>query len=150
VYRHILVPTDGTALSLKAAKVAARLAHRLTARITALHVIAPYAPATANGSGMIFYAEAYSPLQYEKAQNKAAAVALAPVRAAARALRVPCAVVQRVGGSPWSVIIKTARAGKCDLIVMASHGRRGFEGFLLGSETMKVLTHSKTPVLVCR
>ena len=68
----------------------------------------------------------------------------------ARVLGVPCAVGQRVGGSPWSVIIKIMRAGKCDLIVMASHGRRGFEGFLLGSETMKVLTHSKTPVLVCR
>ena len=52
--------------------------------------------------------------------------------------------------NPWEGIIKTARAKKCDLIVMASHGRRGLSGLLLGSETTKVLTHSKVPVLVCR
>ena len=58
--------------------------------------------------------------------------------------------VKTTGGEPWSAIVKTARSRKCDLIVMASHGRRGLSGFLLGSETTKVLTHSKVPVLVCR
>jgi len=55
-----------------------------------------------------------------------------------------------LGGEPWRVILRVARTRKCDLIVMASHGRRGIAGLLLGSETTKVLTHSKIPVLVCR
>ena len=55
-----------------------------------------------------------------------------------------------INAQPWSAIINTARSRKCDLVVMASHGRRGLAGLLLGSETTKVLTHSKIPVLVCR
>jgi nucleotide-binding universal stress UspA family protein len=149
MYKHILVPTDGSKLSLKAAKAAARLAKSLKAKITALHVIAPYAPPY-GGEDMIFYAEAYSPQQYKKATEVAATRALAKVEAAAKALKVPCAKVFLVGGQPWNVIVRTARAKKCDLIVMSSHGRHGLVGVLIGSETTKVLTHSRIPVLVCR
>ena len=63
---------------------------------------------------------------------------------------VPCETEMITDSEPWQGIIDAARSKKCDLIVMASHGRRGLAGLLLGSETTKVLTHSKTPVLVCR
>jgi nucleotide-binding universal stress UspA family protein len=82
--------------------------------------------------------------------EKYADEALAKVRAAVEKEHVACETVSSVERSPWEGIIKTAQKKKCDAIVMASHGRRGLAGILLGSETTKVLTHSKTPVLVCR
>lgn len=149
MYKHILVPTDGSPLSMKAARHAASLAKALRARITALYVIAPYPPPpTANG--MLVYMEYFSPADYMKEMQKHAAHALAKVERAARTARVPCARLALTGANPWEAIIKTARSAKCDLVVMASHGRRGLAAIVLGSETTKVLTHSKTPVLVCR
>ena len=70
--------------------------------------------------------------------------------AAFGAEKVRCETLFVTNDQPWNAIVRTARSKKCDLIVMASHGRRGLAGLLLGSETTKVLTHSKTPVLVCR
>ncbi len=148
MYKHILVPTDGSTLSLKAAKAAAQLGRAVKARITAIYVIEPYLPPM-GAEGMAFYS-AYSPEEYELGMRKAAAKALAKVEAVARAARVKYDAVTVIQDNPWKAIIKTASAKKCDLIVMASHGRRGLAGLLLGSETQKVLTHSKTPVLVCR
>ena len=148
MYKRILVPTDGSALSLKAAKAAAELARAIKARITAIYVIEPYMPPM-GAEGMAFYA-AYSPDEYELGMRKAAAKALAKVEAVARAARVKYDAVTVIQDNPWKAIIKAASAKKCDLIVMASHGRRGLAGLLLGSETQKVLTHSRTPVLVCR
>ena len=148
MYKHILVPTDGSPLSLKAAKTAASLAKALGARITTLYVIPPYPPPPSN-DGML-YVEYFSPREYAKQTQKHAAAALAKVEAAARAAGVPCVSLYLTGEEPWQSIIKTARSSKCDLIAMASHGRRGLAAILLGSETTKVLTHSKTPVLVCR
>ena len=69
---------------------------------------------------------------------------------AAHAAGVKCEVLQVTGDEPWKAIISAASRNKCDLVVMASHGRRGLAGLLIGSETTKVLTHSKVPVLVCR
>jgi nucleotide-binding universal stress UspA family protein len=146
MYKHILVPTDGAALSLKAARSGARLAAALKARITLVYVIAPYVPPM-SPDGMAF-AAGYSPKEYERDMRKVAARALD--KAVAAAGRSKCDRVVRVHANPWQAIIKAARSRKCDLIVMASHGRRGLAGLLLGSETQKVLTHSKTPVLVCR
>ena len=76
--------------------------------------------------------------------------AFAKVKRAAEAEKVACQAFAVTERTPWEGIVKTARKQKCDLIVMASHGRRGIAGLLLGSESTKVLTHSKTPVLVCR
>jgi nucleotide-binding universal stress UspA family protein len=146
MYKHILVPTDGSALSLKAARTAARLAAKLEARITALYVIEPFMPPVS--SEALMFQAAYSVRDYEKGMQKVADKALARVVAAAG--RVSCATLAKTGAHPWEAIVETAKARKCDLIVMASHGRRGLVGVLLGSETQKVLTHSKTPVLVCR
>ena len=146
MYKHILVPTDGTALSLKAARAAARLAATLKARITAIYVIAPFMPPMSSES--IAFHAAYSVKEYDRAMRKIADRALAKVQAAAGKVKVDAVAVTHP--APWEAIVKTASARRCDLIVMASHGRRGLAGLLLGSETQKVLTHSKTPVLVCR
>jgi nucleotide-binding universal stress UspA family protein len=147
VYKHLLVPTDGSPLSLKAARTAAALAAKLGARITAINVIAPFIPPVYNDSA-IAYPQYFTAAEYEAAMRKVAARATAKVAAAAG--RVKCDQLAIVGADAWEAIVKAARSRKCDLIVMASHGRRGIAGFLLGSETQKVLTHSKVPVLVCR
>jgi nucleotide-binding universal stress UspA family protein len=146
MYKHILVPTDGTALSLKAARAAAGLAAKTGARITTIHVIPPFQDqVTAEGA---VYHVSYTRQQYENEQRKHSERAGRQV--AKLAGRVRCDHVSAVDADPWEAIVDAARLKKCDLIVMASHGRRGLAGLLLGSETQKVLTHSKVPVLVCR
>ena len=149
MYKHILVPTDGSALSLKAARAAADLAARIGAKVSAVYVIAPYMP-PAQSDGMMYYADAFSPRDYEKTMKAYAGKALAKVEAIVKKAKVACSKWTVTGDQPWKGIIDTARSRKCDLVVMASHGRRGLAGVILGSETTKVLTHSKTPVLVCR
>ena len=149
MYQNILVPTDGSPLSAKAAKAAADLAKVTGAKITAIYAIPPYSPPS-GGDGLIYYAEALSPKTYEAHMQKHAEKALEKVEKEAKAAGVACDTVSVVEDAPWNAIIKAAKSKKCDLIVMASHGRRGLSGLILGSETTKVLTHSKTPVLVCR
>jgi nucleotide-binding universal stress UspA family protein len=148
-FKHILVPTDGTPLSLKAAKEAATLARDLDAKVTAVYVTPPWTPPMADESAVIADF-AYSEELYLEAQSKRADSALSKVEKALAGAKVKCDKVHANGNQPWESIIETARSHKCDLIVMASHGRRGLGALILGSETTKVLTHSKTPVLVCR
>jgi len=145
MYKHILVPTDGSTLSLKAMKAASRLAGKLKAKITVCYVIPPFSPPS-SAEGMMFQVT-HSMNEYEKGMRKTADRALAKAAALADGEVGKAAISNR---QPWEGIIDTAARNKCDLIVMASHGRRGLAGLLLGSETQKVLTHSKTPVLVCR
>lgn len=143
MYRHILVATDGSALSTPAIRMAADLAKALGAKLTGLTVVAPYFPPESG--------KAYASLSgFRRAIEREARHALAAFNAEARSRGVAATASSVIGGEPWQVILRTARARKCDLIVMASHGRRGLAGFILGSETTKVLTHSKIPVLVCR
>ena len=147
MYRHILVPTDGSKLSAKAIRTAARLAKLCGAKLTGLYVIPSYiAPVHAEGMtyGMI------SPRSYKELTGKEAKKALAVVEIEAQTSGVDVSKISLTADQPWRAIIGTARSKRCDLIVMASHGRRGLSALLLGSETAKVLTHSKTPVLVCR
>ena len=146
MYKHILVPTDGSELSMKAARAAARLAAKLGARVTSLYVIRPY-KVPADGESFMF-TSAYPVERYARDMKRIADAALARVSKAAG--KVSCDGATVLAEHPWEAIIKTASSKKCDLIVMASHGRKGLEALLLGSETQKVLTHSKTPVLVCR
>lgn len=150
MYKHILIPTDGTKLSAKAVKSGLALANKLGARVTAFHVIWPYTPPYYDG--MVIYAPpaAFDPDSYKHATEKEATRLLAEVAEKARVAGVDCATVFVTDAHAWSAVLKCARAEKCDLIVMASHGRRGLSAILLGSETSKVLTHSKIPVLVCR
>ena len=148
-YKHILIPTDGSRLSLRAVKEATALAKNLKAKITTLYVIPPWMPPASDESS-VMYSSSYSERAYRQATQKQADKALARVAATAAAAKVKCDKLWITDGQAWEGIIKTAKSKKCDLIVMASHGRRGLAGLLLGSETQKVLTHSKTPVLVCR
>jgi len=147
MYRHILVPTDGSKLSAKAIRTAARLAKLCGAKLTGLYVIPSYiAPVHAEGMtyGMV------SPRSYKELTGKEAKKALAVVAIEAQTSGVDASKISLTADQPWRAIIGAARSKRCDLIVMASHGRRGLSALLLGSETAKVLTHSKTPVLVCR
>ena len=147
-YKRILVPTDGSKLSLKAAKEAAALARNLKASITAVYVMPPWIPAVMiDGTGLP--AEAFDERAFMKATEATARTVLEKVQATAKAAKVACDTVAVREDQPWQGIVKTAKSKKCDLIVMASHGRTGVAAVVLGSETRKVLAHTPKPVLVC-
>ncbi|HSD37213.1 MAG TPA: universal stress protein [Rhodocyclaceae bacterium] len=146
MYKHLLVPTDGTELSRGAITQAVQLARSLDARITVLYV-QPECPKPMGGEAFTM-----GPFREDFLRNTAAATN--EVFEEAKSLLgnsgVNCKYVTATSDAPWEVIIATARSEACDLIFMASHGRKGIAGMLIGSETQKVLTHCKVPVLVCR
>lgn len=148
MFTHILVPTDGSALSLKAARYAAGLALELKARVTAIYVIPPYTPPYA-GEG-IYLNDAFTEKEYNIASREHANKSMLRVEAILAKQGVACVRESIVSATAWEGIIKAASKFKCDLVVMASHGRSGLAGVVLGSQTTRVLTHSKVPVLVCR
>ena len=148
MFKHILVSTDGSKLSGKAIRTAVRLAGATGAKVTGVYVIAPYAPPS-YGEGMM-YMPALSPKRYKELTGREARKALAAVEIEARTGDVKYATAALTADSPWEGIVRAARSKRSDLVVMASHGRRGLAGLFIGSETTKVLTHSKVPVLVCR
>jgi nucleotide-binding universal stress UspA family protein len=150
VFKHLLVPIDDSPRAAKAARAAAGLARPMRARITLLHVIPPFMPPVYDLDVMP-YSEVYSPSEYRKRTEKHAEAMLArAAKAIAKGGRVRVATAFVTAEEPWRAIIKAARAYRCDAVVMASHGRRGIAAVVLGSETTKVLTHSKVPVLVVR
>lgn len=145
MYKHVLVPTEGSELSLAAIQQAAKFARTLGASITLLNVQPEYAAPVLGDSYV-------APLRKNfEAESVRAANAILDV-AAAEIDRAGMGCKRRVvsGSKPWEVIIKTAADEGCDLVFMASHGRRGLAGLLIGSETHKVLTQCKIPVLVYR
>ena len=148
MYKHILVATDGSPLSRKAIRSAVGLAKSEGARLTGVFAIRPFVPMT-YGEG-IAYASAREAADYRKAAEREAKKALAVLEVEARIAKIDCGKAIAHGTLPWQGILRTAAAKKCDLIVMASHGRGSVAGLILGSETTKVLSHSKIPVLVCR
>ena len=145
MYKHILIPTDGSELSRRAITDGIALAKAIGAKITGLTVIAP---PTSFGVGE--FGSVTDPSGYDQAMAISANQTLSVVTDLATKAQVSADTIQVNNNEPWRAIIETAVARGCDLIVMASHGRRGVEGLLLGSETVKVLTHSKIPVLVNR
>jgi nucleotide-binding universal stress UspA family protein len=145
MYANILIPTDGSELSGKAVEHGIALAKRIGAKITVLTVSAPFHTFTID-SQMI----EDTPAQYKARVQDRIEKTLGAAGAAAQAAGVPCETVHVEHDHPYQAIIDTAGAKGCDLIVMASHGRRGLSAIVLGSETVKVLTHSKIPVLVHR
>ena len=147
MFKHILAPTDGSGLSLRAAKSAVRMAKVHRARITAIYVAPEYHP---DISGDFFPASFVSRSVFDQHIKSTADKYLAQVQKAATAAKVPCTTLTANNDLPYLAIIKIARARKCDLIFMASHGRKGLARLLIGSETSKVLTHGKLPVLVHR
>lgn len=147
MYQHILIPTDGSALSSRAVSHGVAIAAAMKARLTGLFV-AP-APTPLVFKGLV-------PVKHLQPDEHAALTAVAARRylgriesAAARA-GVACECITLTGEYPAQAILEVAASRKCDLIVMASHGRRGIKGVLLGSETQKVLARARVPVLVCR
>jgi nucleotide-binding universal stress UspA family protein len=147
MYKEVLIPTDGSALSGHAVTHGVALAKTTGARVTGLFV-AP-APTPVVFEGMVPVA-LMQPDEHAALTARAAARYLGVIEKAAKQAGVAYEGVTVTDEFPAETILKTAAQHKCDLIVMASHGRRGLAGVLLGSETQKVLTHSKLPVLVCR
>jgi nucleotide-binding universal stress UspA family protein len=145
MYSNILIPTDGSELAGKAVQHGIALAKRIGARITALTVLPPFHTFTTDAQ-MI----EDTPDQYKVRMQKHAQKTLGTVARAAQAADVKCETVQVEHEHPYQAIIDTAESKDCDLIVMASHGRHGMSAIVLGSETVKVLTHCKIPVLVHR
>jgi nucleotide-binding universal stress UspA family protein len=145
MYKHILIPTDGSELSERAIEHGVALAKALEAKITAVTVSEPL-PALSFGSGAI----ANAPEHYKEEIVEAAEKHLDLVRKAAAAAGVACDAVHVQDPYPYQGIIVTAETNGCDVIVMASHGRRGLSAIVLGSEAVKVLTHSTIPVIVYR
>jgi len=145
VYKHILIPTDGSELSRNAVEHGVALAKAINAKVTALTVSNPF-HTFAVEPGMV----TDTPDQYKKRIADLAAKYLAVAADAAAALGVTCDVLSVGHDHPYQAIIDTAKKLGCDAIVMASHGRRGVSAIVLGSETVKVLTHSAVPVVVVR
>ncbi len=145
MFKHILLPTDGSALSEAAIRKGIQFAKTLNARVTGFCVIPelPYVGCEAE-IGTEFKKQAEAAVRAEVDKN------LLAVEKAAYEAGVPCEIVRGKSDQLYQAIIETAHTQGCDLIIMASHGRRGVGAILLGSETQKVLTHSKIPVLVYR
>lgn len=148
MFKHILLPVDGSKLALKGARAGIKLAKALRARVTAVYVIPPFMP-IAYGDAAV-YVPALSPLEYRKATEKSARKVLAAVEAEAKKARVRCRTRHLTAARVYDGILRTAKKARCDCVAMASHGRGGLAGVLLGSETTRVLAHSKVPVLVLR
>jgi nucleotide-binding universal stress UspA family protein len=140
-----LLPTDGSALSEEAARQAIAFAKSINAKVTAI-TVSP----TFHSLALEAQTVTNTPEEYEKMCEASAETYLGPVKKIASAAGVACEAIHVVHDHAYQAIINAAKNKGCDLIMMASHGRRGMSAVLLGSETNKVLTHSKIPVLVCR
>jgi nucleotide-binding universal stress UspA family protein len=147
MFKHLFVPTDGSQLSQETVKRAIGFAREAGARITFFYVKPEY-PVAFYGEGALI--DPTTPEKFAKMAEQQAAEILGACKKFATAESVPCSALSRTSDIPYEAIIAAADKAECDLIFMASHGRRGFGGLLLGSETQKVLTHSKIPVLVYR
>lgn len=145
MYKKILVPTDGTEFAEKAIKYAVDLAKTVSAEVVGVTVTPPFQVVAVEGV-MI----SQTPDDYDRWAKTTAEKRLAPLKAACKAGGVACQAAHIETFQPYEGIIEAAKKHGADLIVMASHGRRGVSALILGSETQKVLTHSTVPVLVVR
>jgi nucleotide-binding universal stress UspA family protein len=145
MFKHILIATDGSDASQKATEQGVQIAKALGARITAVTVTTPW-KSIAVGEIAIILPEG----PYEAEAARVARERLDKVEAMAQEAGLTCETVHRVHIHAWEVILDVAKKKGCDLVVMGSHGRRGLDSLLVGSETQKVLSHSKVPVLVSR
>ena len=144
MYQRILVPTDGSEITAKAVATAVSLARLSGASLVALCVKEPF-PYSA-----ISEMQPVPPQEFYDAQERIAAGRVKVVLAAASAAGLVCEGSTVEALHPWEAILETAKQKGCDLVVMASHGRRGMAALLIGSETSRVLTHSPLPVLVVK
>lgn len=145
MYKHILIATDGSELAAKAIAQGLSLAKTLASLVTVVTVSEPWASQVTGEAAIAFPFE-----DYEKAVAADAAEILKKASDAATEAGVTCSTVHVKERHPAEGILETAKERRCDLIVMASHGRRGLSRLLLGSQTHNVVTHSEIPVLICR
>lgn len=144
MYKRILVPTDGSDVTAKAVDTAIHLAQALGAQIETLSVKEPF-PYSA-----ISEIQPIAPQEYFDAQEQIARKRVQKVVDSCSAAGLACEAFTQEAIHPWEAIVEHAKSRGCDLIVMASHGRRGMRALLLGSETNRVLIHATMPVLVVR
>lgn len=145
MYKHILIATDGSELAAKALLAGLTLARTLSAQVTVLMVTEP--PTNLVPEAIV---GATSENEHDAERYPTAASTLSSARQEAQAMGIGCKTLHVLYKFPAETIIEVAQARACDLIVMASHGRRGIARLLLGGETVRVLTHATVPVLVCR
>ncbi len=148
MFKNILMPTDGSKLADRAIIHGINLAKSLGAKVTLLSVVPEFRMIADESFAMPMSIQVKQ--RYEKEATARAEKKLATISARVAKAGLQCTSVVVSSDLPYQQIIEVARKRKCDLVVMASHGRRGLTGLLLGSETIKVLTHSKIPVLVVR
>ena len=148
MYKHILLPYDGSPLSDKALAEGIALAKGTGAKLTLLYVFTPHHLRIGGGRAVPGLKQLEK--QYHDELKSKAVAMLETAQKRAASASVTCSSLIEEGTDAHEVIIARATRLKCDLILMASHGRKGLEGVLVGSETMKVLTHSNIPVLVVR
>ncbi len=146
MFTHILVATDGSNLSERAIAMAVELAKALGAKVTGITVSEPFHIV---GIDAVMTITDTEDVYREKCETRATDY-LSVVETAAAGAGVPVAVLHQYAEHPYEAIINAAVAHGCDSICMASHGRKGIRALVLGSETIKVLTHSTIPVLVLR
>lgn len=145
MYKHILIATDGSELAAKAVDAGLKLAKALNANATAVTVTEPWTTYLTPEAAIAFPFEAY-----EKSAEESARRTLAAVDDAAKKIAVNCTTIHVKDQYPADGILETAKSQGCDVIVMASHGRRGLGRLLLGSAAASVVTHSTVPVLIYR
>lgn len=146
MFKHILIPTDGSKLSEAALRAGLQLAKEQGSGVTVLYVMPDYSALMYSGEGMV----AYNPSELRKDAEHTADRVLQAVLDIARTEGVGCKTARTMNFSVHQAIIQQAEDSHCDLICMASHGRKGIAGILLGSETQRVLVNSSIPVLVHR
>ncbi|MGZ5094320.1 MAG: universal stress protein [Burkholderiales bacterium] len=149
MFKHILIPTDGSELSDKGVKQTIKMAKAVGAHITAVHVVPNYSALFQDEGFAMPDIPDWQKLFDDSRVTRAKEI-LDRVKKAADKAGVKCDTVAAHGDMPYEMIIEQAEKSRCDLIMMASHGRKGMQRLLLGSETAKVLTHSTIPVLVLR
>jgi nucleotide-binding universal stress UspA family protein len=146
MFKHILIATDGSPVSKRAAKAGVALASRLGARITACSVVEMPPEIAYAGISM----DAKMIARIEKQGRVAVQMQVEAIAAMAISARVPCTSIVATASPIFKAIISTAKKRGCDSIVLGSHGRRGFSKLILGSVTQQVLAHTTLPVLVFR
>ena len=147
MFKHILVPTDGSELSQNAVRNAVSFAQEVGAKVTVFYAKPEY-PVTYYGEGVLI--DTTSPERFEELADSQAQEILGFVENLCNEAGVPCSKMSLTSDIPYEGIVEATKQSGCDLIFMASHGRKGLTSLLLGSETQKVLMHSTIPVLVYR
>ena len=145
MFKHVLLPTDGSSLSQAAIQKGVQFAKSMQAKITGISVM-PEQKYYLYHTDITVQVKEETSKQYKRQADQN----LSFIEKTAKDADVPCETICEISDHPYEKIIGVAEKRGCDLIMMASHGRRGVSGLLIGSETQKVLTHSKIPVLVYR